>query len=262
MRLSVSNIAWAENNAERVYYILRELGFSGIEIAPTRLWKEKPYSHLREAQLYRNFLKDKYGLAIVSMQSIWFGRNEKIWGSKEEREVLIRYTKSAIEFAEAIGCSNLVFGCPRNRVIPLNGQESIAIDFFREVGEYAAKHNVIIALEANPAIYNTNFMNKTEEAFRIAKSVGSNGCKVNLDFGTVIENAESLDIVQKNIGYINHVHISEPGLKVIQRRAEHEELRDILVKNEYSGFVSIEMGNGIGVDDLFKTMKYVKDLFS
>lgn len=96
MRLSVSNIAWAENNAERVYYILRELGFSGIEIAPTRLWKEKPYSHLREAQLYRNFLKDKYGLAIVSMQSIWFGRNEKIWGSKEEREVLIRYTKSAL----------------------------------------------------------------------------------------------------------------------------------------------------------------------
>jgi len=38
MNLSVSNIAWSAEEDESVYSLLRELGVSRLEIAPTRLW--------------------------------------------------------------------------------------------------------------------------------------------------------------------------------------------------------------------------------
>lgn len=55
---------------------------------------------------------------MISMQSIWYGRTEKLFGTEEERNLLLDYTKSAVDFAAAIGCKNLVFGCPKNRCIP------------------------------------------------------------------------------------------------------------------------------------------------
>ena len=39
------------------------------------------------------------------MQSIWFGRQERLFGSEEEREILIDYTKKAVDFAVAIQCA-------------------------------------------------------------------------------------------------------------------------------------------------------------
>ena len=88
------------------------------------------------------------------MQSIWYGHQEKIFGSKEERRVLVKYTKKAIDFAEIIGCKNLVFGNPKNRdTDDVLGNYPTAIDFFREIGDYALEHHTTIAIEPNPTIY-------------------------------------------------------------------------------------------------------------
>ena len=36
MKLSASNIGWAADNDEQVWQLLKDLGYQGIEIAPTR----------------------------------------------------------------------------------------------------------------------------------------------------------------------------------------------------------------------------------
>jgi sugar phosphate isomerase/epimerase len=259
--LSISNIAWTEDNDREVYGLMKEFSFKGLEIAPTRIFKEAPYEKLKEAGEWSQRLKQDYGLCISSMQSIWYGRNEMLFGSEGEREVLLNYTRSAIDFAEAVGCGNLVFGCPRNRNIPDGADERIAVSFFRELGDYAASKNTVLAMEANPPVYNTNYINDTLSALELAEEVASPGFLLNLDIGTMIANSEDLSVLSGREGLINHVHISEPGLKVIGHRELHRELADFLRGCGYDKYVSIEMGRQEDISVIKEVMSYVSGLF-
>ena len=259
IKLSISNIAWAAEHDLEMYQFLQESGFQGLEIAPTRIFPETPYDKLTEAKEWADELKGKYELEVPSMQSIWYGHQEKIFGSKEERKVLIDYTKKAIDFAEVIGCKNLVFGNPKNRdTDDVPGNYPTAIDFFREIGDYALEHNTTIAIEPNPTIYNTRFLNYTEQAVEMAYKCGSNGVKVNVDLGTIINNEEDINYLKQIPEYIYHVHISEPGLNLIEQRGLHVELFEILSDMAYDKYVSIEMGNKGDLQKVKEVISYVK----
>lgn len=258
MKLSISNIAWTVEHDTEMYQFLKKSGFQGLEIAPTRIFQETPYDKIPEAKAWADELKEKYGLEVPSMQSIWYGHQEKIFGSEEDRRVLVDYTKKAIDFAEAIGCKNLVFGNPKNRdTDDVPGNYPTAIDFFREIGDYALEHHATIAIEANPVIYNTNFLNTTEQAVEMVYRCGSEGVKVNVDLGTIIYNEEDICYLKQIPEYINHVHISEPGLDLIERRDLHNELFKVLHDIGYDRYVSIEMGNKGELDTIKNIINYI-----
>lgn len=261
MKLSISNIAWAAEQDAEMYQFLKVSGFQGLEIAPTRIFPEAPYDRLNEAREWAAWLKDSFGLVVSSMQSIWYGHQEKIFGSKEERKILIDYTKKAIDFSEVIGCKNLVFGNPKNRdTDDVAGNYPTAIDFFREIGDYALEHHTTIAIEANPTIYKTRFINKTEQAVELACKCDSKGIKVNVDLGTIIYNNEDVEYLRQIPEYINHVHISEPELNLIKRRNIHSNLIYVLQDINYQGYLSIEMGNKGGMEVVKTTINYIKEL--
>ena len=261
MKLSISNIAWTAENDAEMYQFLEESGFQGLEIAPTRIFPEAPYDKLSEAKEWAGELKEIYRLEVPSMQSIWYGHQEKIFGSKEERKILVDYTKKAIEFAEVIGCKNLVFGNPKNRdTDDVPGNYPTAIEFFREIGDYALEHNTTIAIEATPVIYNTHFLNTTEQAVEMAYKCASEGVKVNVDLGTIIYNEEDINYLKQITDYINHVHISEPGLVPIEKRNLHNRLISVLAKIGYDKYASIEMGNKNNISLVKGIIKYLKDL--
>lgn len=261
MKLAVSNIAWAAEQDAAAYEWMKQFGYMGLEIAPTRIFPESPYQDLMKAEEWGRSIMRDYGFYIASMQSIWFGRREKLFGSDCERQSLAEYTKEAVDFAAAIGCRNLVFGCPGNRNLPKGADESIGVEFFREVGEYAASKGAVIGMEANPPIYNTNYINDTESALRLIEEVDSDGFLLNLDVGTMIQNGEIVSDLRGRVKYIHHVHVSEPGLSVIQKRELHMELADLLRSEGYQGFISIEMGKQDKMDDLYRTLEYVKNVF-
>lgn len=261
MKLSISNIAWTAEQDELVYALMQEYGFSGLEIAPTRIFPDTPYENIAEAKQWRKDLQEDYGFVVPSMQSIWFGRTEKVFGSNEERKALIEYTKKAIDFAAAIGCGNLVFGCPKNRIKPDNADNAAVIEFFRQIGEYAAPKGTVVAMEANPTIYGTNYINRTTEAFALIDKVDSNGFKLNLDVGTMIYNQEAVSELAGKAEYINHVHISEPNLVLIEKRKLHQEMADWLREVKYEGFVSVEMGRRDNLTDIKNVLCYVKEIF-
>lgn len=261
MKLAVSNIGWPAEADIKVYNLMKKYGYTGLEIAPTRIFPDSPYERLTEAKKWFSALKSKYGFVIPSMQSIWFGRQERLFANSQDRKILSDYTKQAIDFAQVIGCRNLVFGCPRNRNILEGEDEKTAVDFFKELGDYAVQHNTVIGMEANPPIYNTNYINNTTAAFNLIKSVDSSGFKLNLDVGTMIYCEESADILKGKVPLINHVHISEPGLKLIEKRKLHDNILEVLQKENYQGFVSIEMAKTDRIDDIENVMEYVKAVF-
>lgn len=259
MNLAASNIAWCEENDDDMYCFLNANGFTGLEIAPTKLFGNTPYDHIEDACLFSNRLKEQFGLSICSMQSIWYGVANNIFDSIEDRDFLLNYTKSAIRFAEALGCKNIVFGCPKNRHIHKNIQnaEAIAHDFFSQLGEYAKLHNTIIAIEANPSCYNTNFINTTKQAFDFCKKTNSDGLKVNVDVGTMIYNNEDEKVLLDNVKFINHIHISEPFLKKI---ANDRSIHYSILNLPYNNYYSIEMNNENSVSDVKDSILYLKEL--
>lgn len=262
MKLSISNIAWSAEHDADMYEFLQHEGFTGLEIAPTRIFPSMPYENIPEAKDWAAQLKEIYGLSISSMQSIWYGRQEKVFGDTEERKVLVDYTRKACEFAQAIGCHNLVFGNPRNRETQdLDKDYPVAIDFFHTIGEIAAEHDTIIAIEPNPTIYNTHFINYTEQAVEMVEKANSKGLKVNYDLGTVIENQEDISYIHHMDAYVNHIHISEPYLAPIDfgHKTYHKELV-AYVKQHEETYLSIEMGNKADVDKVKQIVLYLKDL--
>jgi len=264
VKLSISNIAWGAEHDEEMYDFLHENAVHGLEIAPTRLFTSQPYDNIPQAKDYCSRLKEKYNIAVSSIQSIWYGLSENIFESDTSRKVLVDYTEKAIDFAAALECGNIVFGCPKNRSIPPNMPANICLpityDFFRQIGDYANANGTCIAIEPNPVIYNTNFINTTTEAFDICRKINNPGIKVNLDIGTIVFYEEHIGILEDNVDLINHVHISEPRLVPIEKRFIHIDLIKMLRGLNYSKFFSIEMANQNDADLIKQTILYAKGL--
>ena len=261
-KICISNIAWDDSNDLEMYQFLKEKDIHYIEIAPTRLVGENPYEHLEDAKKIQEELKKTYHLEIGSMQSIWFGKTKNIFESDENFNELLEYTKKAIDFAKTINCPNIVFGNPKNRNMNNFEQDyKKAILFFQELGKYAEDKNVVIAIEPNPTIYNTNFLTTTKEAIAFVKEINLPNIKINYDLGTVIENNESLEILESNLNLINHIHISEPNLALIEERELHSKLLEILVKGNYNNLISIEMKKN-DINNVKQTICYLNELYS
>lgn len=282
MKYAISNIAWSPEEDERMYAFLGDRRM-GLEIAPTRIfpWEQSdmlgrlagPYDHIQEAAAWAKDVYNYYGVKIVSMQSVLNGMEASIFGTETETRLLVQYMKHAIDFAVAMKCKNIVFGCPLNRNIPdgydLATAGKVSVSFFSELTMYAAQRGTCIAIEANPAIYNTNFINYTSQAFElvryISKEVGKNASKaikVNFDLGAVLANGENIYelLTEKNIPLINHVHYSEPNLKMLRQREEHKEIKRILDENGYENYLSIEMRMPERSRDVLTAIEYLRSL--
>ncbi len=273
VKLAVSNIGWDVSVDQEIYSFMQKNGFEGLEIAPTRIFAESPYDHLQEAKEWSTFLNGKYGLSVPSLQSIWYGQTGNIFVD-EDRKKLSSYTKKGIDFASAVGARNLVFGNPKARVIPENMStdvaNEIAKDFFSELADYAVQREISVSLEANPVIYNTNFMNTTREAMNMVKRVNSKGSLLNLDLGAVIYNYHldeddadeqgAIELLEEAVLLAHHVHFSEPRLAPLKERELHKKVLQMLENINYPGFVSIEMGNTGNVKDIKQAIEYVAAL--
>lgn len=260
MKLAASNLAWSPQQDSTVLRYMADHGFTGLEVAPTKIVQNMPYDYPEEAREYSEKIKSEYGLQICSMQSLWYGIPQRIAESAETQAMLLEYTKRAIRFADAIECRNIVFGCPRNRVIKNDGEKHIVEEFLLKCAEESAKYGIVIAVEANPPIYQTNYLNNTYQVLDLIKRQNHPSLKLNLDCGTVIENGEKLNLIFEDTDLISHVHISEPELVIIKKREIHRAIVEHL-RGQYHHFISIEMQQQKNIDDLFSTMKYIRDIF-
>ena len=259
IKLAISNIAWAKEDDEAVYTAMQNAGFSGLELAPTRIFPESPYDCLNSAALFGGYLKTRWGFCVPSIQSIWYGRSGSIFDAAQAED-LLDYTAGAFRFAHALICPSLVFGCPRNRQLPEDTDPGQADLFFSRAGELAARYGVRLAIEANPPCY-TNFLNGTAEAFALVKRLNNPGLAVNLDLSTMLAQGEKLTDFLDDLSWVSHVHISEPGLAPITKRPEHRQLALLLGAVGYKGYVSVEMGR-TDRETVLRIIDYIAEVFA
>lgn len=266
MKLAISNIAWNKDEDSKVYNLMKKYGFKGLEIAPTRFFEKNPYDTSKEEiKNLKNEIEEK-GFYFVSMQSLLFGKEDVfLFEGKEKRKNLLGYLKKSILFASELEIDTLVFGNPKNRVSNSEEDYEIAVDLFRELGEFAYKHNTNICVEANPKEYNTNFINTTEEAIKLVRDVNQKGFRLHYDLGTDIINKNNIDILKDNIDILNHVHISEPFLNSIldENINLHNRLFQILSEKQYDKWISIEMrkvSEESNIENIEKCLSYLSKI--
>ena len=75
MKLSISHIAWPVENETFYLELVSRFGCKGLEVAPSRLWKEPVNSTLEERREYRRKV-ESFGLRIISLHALLFTRRE------------------------------------------------------------------------------------------------------------------------------------------------------------------------------------------
>ncbi len=266
MKKAISNIAWSFDEDLEAFEVLRDKGFQGIEVAPTRINQDifnniKVYSEKFIEQISR------FDLKAVSMQSLHFGQADcQLFYDEESRKKLMDHTRKCIDLAHELSIPNLVFGSPKNRNIPEGLEEKkakeIALSFFRELGDILKGSECSINIEANPLVYGTNFLNETQAAFEFVEEVGHSNINLNFDLGTTtINQNDPIQLIEKTFSRIRHIHISQPMLEDISTPEIEETQREVLEKLRslnYLHWISIEMKPNLRENNL-ETVEFALD---
>ena len=159
------------------------------------------------------------------MQSLFFGTTGlNIFGDQQSQDLSLLHLSSVCRIASLLGVKTLVFGSPKNRdrgTLSDSEALSVAIPFFQSLGEIAGLHGLRICLEPNPKVYNCNFMTNSEETAKVVRQINSPHIQMQCDIGAVITNGEDLSqVLHDNHDIIGFVHLSEPGLKPLEKNAE------------------------------------------
>lgn len=256
MKLSVSNIAWSPDQRLEAYALLRDHAVSGLEFAPGLLFPDLAAPLEATALECEQVLLQlaEFGLRPSSMQSLLFGAdNARLFGSPLEQEALQDAMKGAIRLAARLGCENLVFGSPKNRVIPADmtkaQAEAIWRDSFFRMGDAAAAAGVVIALEPNPVQYGTNFMTCISDTLDVVKSLDHPAIRMNLDLGAAImtHEIETFETwLPAALSVSNHVHLSTPELAPLSTQVPVvRHAAGVLDAAGWHKWISVEMRGGI-----------------
>jgi D-psicose/D-tagatose/L-ribulose 3-epimerase len=196
--------------------LLNESDVNAIDLVPGRYFSDPPRATDLELDAVGK-LWNEAGIEIVGMQALLFGtQGLNIFGSDDSQAAMLAHLDGVCRVGSHLGANRLVFGSPRNR--DATGWEPAAarlraVEFFKRLGEVAARHAVVVCLEPNPARYNCNFMTTTSEAADIVRAVGMSQIRLQFDTGSVRVNDE--DAMAELVAHgelVGHVHLSEPDL--------------------------------------------------
>lgn len=252
MNLAISNIAWAPGSTSDAYTLMGRNGVQGLEIAPGLFFptESDPFAPSANARRDALDLLHSHGLELVSMQSLLYGvGNARLFGNVEEQNAFTRGIERAIDLASSLDIPNIVMGSPKNRSIPSERDKLAAWDeareIFRKLGDYARSAGVRIAMEPNPACYGTNFLTDFVDTLRFCRELSHPAIRMNFDTGALLVNDEFIHVeryFEAAKPFVSHVHISEPDLApVTDERGNITRLFDALARNNYQGWVSVEM---------------------
>lgn len=252
MKFAMSNIAWNPEERIEAYHALVDSGVYGLEIAPGLFFHHADNPFEPDSVEIQLALKEiaSIGLELVSMQSLLFGASgAALFNGANALDVFEGRMIQAIKLAGTLSIPNIVFGSPKQRVIPegmsVEHAREHAANVFRNLGDVALLAETAIAIESNPAIYGTNFLNTLDEVTEFVTYVNHPAIVSILDLGAMHVNGEFSKIPKRlplMLSKLNHVHVSEPELALAPQSSD--QLAGVLSSLNTLGYtksVSIEM---------------------
>lgn len=250
MNIAVSNIAWTASEEPEVAKVLQEMGIHHVEIAPTKVWEDPTNVSDAEIQEYKDFWA-KHDIEIVAFQSMLFPRPDlTLFDNADLRTQTQEHLAKFIELAGRVGAEVLVFGSPKNRIVPegMSTEEAhtIATEFFSNLGDIAISNQTNFCIEPNAKEYNCNFVTTAAEGLKLVEDVNNLGFELHLDAAIMsLEGDDPQTSIENAREHLRHFHISAPMLMPIEEdKVNHQAFADALRSINYQHFTSIEMRPG------------------
>jgi D-psicose/D-tagatose/L-ribulose 3-epimerase len=246
VKLAISNIAWPTEHDSDVAQILRRNGVTAIEIAPTKIWPSPLRATMTEIRAYRDKWL-RWDIKIVAAQALLFGQPAlTIFDNADVRSQTVLYLVEIIRLCTELGVEVMVFGSPKNRLIGSLGcvdAWQIAVDFFGTLGETASRFGTTLVIEANPEVYDADFVTRASEAIKLVRDVNHPGFGLHLDSGCMTLSSDAIgSTIADGIRHLRHFHISEPFLAPIgDGSVDHVAFAAALRSGDYDHWASIEM---------------------
>ena len=245
MKIAISNIAWEHKYLSEYLKLLKQLGCSGVEIAPSIIWTEPTNSSIEDRKIFKDQIQ-KEGLEIIGLHALLFSRPDlQLFLSNESRAATIDYLCKLIKLCADLGGKQLVFGSPKNRKLHSRKYSEClnqAMEDLFQISEYGKKYNVFFCIEPlGPD--ETDFIQSIEEGGNIVNKVNHPFFKLHLDTKALFSTKENPnEVVSKFKNIIQHVHIGDEKLKEPGSiNNGHRTIGNALKKINYSNYLSIEM---------------------
>lgn len=243
-KYSVSNIALPAFDHTAELSRLTDLGFDGIEVAPSRVWRDT-WKGLTSAQVtsYAKAIKGA-GLATVGLHSLFFDHPELgLFRDPETRSQTLDFLEHLSKLCRDLGGRTLVYGGGRHRRdMPEAVAYTEAIDFAGELCCRVEAHGTCFCFEPlGPT--ETDFIHSAFDALKIVKAVNHPALQIQLDAKALVANSEaSLETFLGVKEQLVHYHANEPGFAILgsTQEVDHERLGGFLRDANYAGYVSIE----------------------
>ncbi len=264
MKISVSNIAWGNEDYEKFYSLLEHENCQGVELAPSKIWKDIKDVKYNEVVKLKKTISN-FKLEVVGFHSLLFGMPSlEIFRSNETRTKTKNYLLRLIDICTDLGGSQLIFGSPKNRKTNKQKKEEIkkiSKLFFTEIAEYCQKKGTYFCIE--PLGSNeTNYITSVEEAGKFVENLNQPNFKLQIDTKALFFTREDpKKIIRKYKNLLQHVHVSDEDLKEPGRgKNNHTKISESLKDIKYSKFLSIEMRRVIGDEEnsIKRSIKFLK----
>lgn len=242
MLFAISNIGLPAYDHNGLFTELAECGVEGLEVAPSRVWRDTSRVTSAEIVAYRH-AAEAAGLRIVGLHSLFFDRPELgLFRTAERRHETLDFLVHLSAICRDLGGRTLIWGGGRRRgQLPRDAAFDEAVDF---VGEFCTRidsHGTCLCFEPlGPA--DSDFINSVHDVLEIVGAVGHRRFGVQLDAKALYENGEDeLATFSAARDRLIHFHANQPGLLSLDvGPVNHASMGACLHQIGYSGFVSIE----------------------
>jgi len=215
---------------------LSDLGYDGIQI----MGEPRKYD-VKEV----NGLLKKYNIECMGAVSIMIAGRDLIHGDPYYREMSVKYCKEIVDMIEALGGTVLTLVPSEvGKIVAMADPETEwqwAVEGVQQVAEHAKAKGVNIGLEPLNR-FETNFLNRHDQALKLMEDAGYDNVGVTLDaFHINIEEADPLQAVRDTAAHLVDFHVADNN-----RRAPGEgswdwvELISTLKDSGYDGYLTSE----------------------
>lgn len=265
MRYAVSNIALTAFNHLDLLPKVAELGISGIEIAPSRIWQDTWHGlKAAEIEAYRRALENAE-LEAVGLHSLFFDHPELgLFRDPAGRAASLEFLTHLSAVCRDLGGKTLIWGGGRQRGgVGPNEAFDEAVAFMSQLCDRIVEHGTVFCFEPlGPG--STDFINTARDALDIVRAIDHPSMAVQLDAKALFQNDEvTMEPFDAVADRLVHFHANEPDLGILGTSGDidHATMGRYLRQIGYDRFVSIEqrqLDDGDPVDNIAKSLELLR----
>ncbi len=252
MRYAFCNEMFGDQPFDQVWPTVREMGYTGVEIAPFTLLPGCETVDVRDVSAQQRVTVKQQaadaGLDVVGLHWL-LAKTDGFYLTTADatiRAATTEYFRALAQLCADLGGTVMVLGSPHQRnLLPdveYEEAEKYAAEVLRAAMPTCEDLGVTIALEPLSSAEG-DFMLTAESGIQLAKMVDSPNCKLHLDVKAMSAEKKPVgQIIRDSVDWMVHFHANDPNLLGPgMGKVDFEPVFSALKETNYDGWVSVEV---------------------